>query len=140
MGVATAKAIKSNDEIKLTLIYFFAKDGKMTEDKYKKDNKGNLISEQDGSRYAKAEFYSNKEKKYYLKTYRNGRVGEVICDPYSLLGSPTDLLANNDLYSSRSAEYSLVSEQMLADFIEYLRTRNPSRIRLIERNYLNGDT
>lgn len=125
---------------KLECVMFFDKEGKAhVNDKYYASDKGVLVSEFDNQRYAKAEIFSDGTKKCFLKTLRGGRIGEVVVDPWSLLGTDRDMAASNDMYATRMSEYALVKEQILFDYVEYLKKRNPTRIRDVERAFLNGE-
>ena len=122
-------------------VWFFGSDGKaQTKEKYTINAKGAVVSTLVGKRYAKVEFYEDR-KVYYIKTYRAGaRHGQVVADPNSLLGSEQDLSNNNDLYGSRICEYFKVGEKTFYDYVDYLVTKNPARLRFVERSVLDGES
>ncbi len=121
-------------------VWFYGKEGELyPNEKYKTGDKGILVSEVDNKRYAKVEIYADNTKRCFLKTLRAGRVGEVIVDPWSSLGTDKEMNSNNDLYATRACEYALVNEDVFYQYVDYLKTRNPARIRFVERSYLNGD-
>jgi len=137
--IAKAKADAAEKGV-VQHVWFFDVDGNAkTSEKYAANSNNVLVSENDGERYAKVEFYSDGKRKYYLKSVRNGRAGESVVDPYSLYGSSNDLNVFNDKTGSRLCEYSPVKEETLVDYVEYLKTRNAARLKQVERKYLNGE-
>jgi hypothetical protein len=123
----------------LERVIFYDKTGVDFLEEYKRDEKNNLVSVRDHERYAKAELYTDGEKRYYIKRYRGGRVGEYIVDPASILGSEKDLVGYNDKFGERFAEYVKVDANTFVTYTGYLQHRNPIFFKNVERKFLDGD-
>lgn len=120
-------------------VYFFDKDGILFEDVITKNDLGQIVSTKDNNRYAKAEIYSDGTKLCFIKTNKGRRNGEIVADPFSSSGTQEDLKLYNNTHGQRLYEYTLVSEDTLANYTEYLSRKNPARLRLVERRLLNDE-
>ena len=140
MHVAQAKKKEEAPKNILKDVWFYDERGGRYSDLYRRDVKNNLVSELDHKRYAKAEIYTNGEVRCFIKRYGNGRVGETIVDPASILGSERDLRSFSDNFGERFAEYIKVNEDVFKTYTLYLQNRNPLYFTNVQRKYLNGES
>ena len=113
-------------------------DGKLTEDPYELSSNNNFVSKADYCRYGKIEMYSDKVK-YFLKSFKAGRPGETVPDPWSAFFKIEDLSVIPTARGSRTCEYLEVSKYYFELYNEYLETRNPIQFKFVERAILNGE-
>jgi hypothetical protein len=129
----------TNDPVERPDIWFLDEDGKLVQEEFILSPFNHYVSKEfDWKRYGKVEVFLNKTI-YSLKTFKNGRVGEVLPDRWGALSQTNDLSTFSDRKGSRSAEYQQVSERLFQTYQTYQKTRNPIYFRQVERDILNGD-
>jgi hypothetical protein len=119
-------------------IHFLTEDGNLTQDKFTLSEQNHFVSTEDWKRYGKVETFDGKNR-FYLKTFRGGRPGETLPDPWGLLSKREDLSTFATQRGTRSCEYVQVSEQWFQTYTTYLQTRNPVFFKHVERAILNGE-
>jgi hypothetical protein len=119
-------------------VFFLNKEGQLSQEEYIVNTKALVAARDDDLKYGKIEVYGSLHK-YYLKFACGGRSDELVIDPYSIVGSPSTMSINNDLYGERFCEYRRVTEQIFNGYSFYLQTRNPLYYNGVRQAILNGD-
>jgi len=120
-------------------VLFLGVTGKLFQEDFKLADNGHYISiDHDWERYGKVEKFTANTY-YYLKSFKGGRVGEIIPNPYSAFAQSNDLSLSTDKRGTRVCEYLLVGERVFNTYQTFLRTRNDIYFRQVERDILNGD-
>lgn len=128
----------NTDEIELPHIVFMKQDGNLDETKFVLSDGTYVAIKGDGGHYGKIETFSN-QKIYYLKFQTGGRVGELIADPYSLVGSNNDMSSYNNVYGKPYFQYRKVSETIFDSYRRYLQTRDSRYYQGVTKALKDGD-
>ena len=139
MSIASAQKNENpGPKTEVPKILFLNIDGFLVSDQFELSGM-QYVSINNESKFAgKVEQY-DKTFVYYVKTFRGGRPGEVLYDPYGALSKPTDLSLSTARRGERFCEYMKVSEVVFNSYLQYLRTRNPIWFKQAERTILNNE-
>jgi hypothetical protein len=108
------------------IIHFLSINGSLTEEEFDlSEDKRQYVSINDHQRYGKIESFKD-ENIHYLKTYRGGRDGEFVPDPYGYFGTDVDLSVQNNQRGGRFCEYQRVTPEVFRSYQIYLHTRVPA--------------
>lgn len=120
------------------VIDFLSLNGSLTEEDYYVE--GNVfVSVNDSDRWGKIESYPDGDKRYFLKSFRGGRPGEIIPDPYGMFAKANDLSVYTDKRGERFCEYLRVKKSIFESYQQYLQTRNPRQFSGVVQEILNGE-
>lgn len=129
----------TNIPVEIPTIHFLTVNGTVHEEVFELSPYKQYVSkEKDFERYGKVETFNDKTL-YYVKTFKGGRSGEVVPNPYSPFAKGEDLSTFNTKRGDRLAEYTQVSQRLFLTYQVFLRTRNDLYHRQVERDILNGD-
>ncbi len=119
-------------------IQFMSVNGSLVEEDFYIEG-NTFVSEKDFERYGKIESYSDGDTKYFLKSFRGGRPGEVVPDPYGMFAKANDLSIYTDIRGERFCEYLRVKKLVFDGYQQYLQSRNPRFYSWVVQIILSGE-
>ncbi len=132
------KTLDSIDKSEKPKILFVCVNGSLNEEDFVLQNNTFVSEKRDFERYGKVEIYNDREL-YYIKSFRGGRAGEIVPDPYGLLSKDTDLSLQNEQRGGRFCEYIPVKQEIFVQYRQYLLTRQPILFKGVENAIKNGE-
>ncbi len=135
--ISDPSQLNVKDNVQLPRIFFMYKDGKFREDEYFVSGL-QYISQNEYEVFGKIEKFDN-QTNYYLKSYKGGRTGETVPDPYGSFFKESDLSTVSNQMGTRICEYLQVKQEIFEYYQNYLETRSPIWFKYVERAILNGE-